>query len=130
MVASLFQVLIGFSGVMGFVMKFIGPLSIAPTIALAGLALFDVATRYACTPVVLLMNSSYVCFRCAFARSYAKEQWWIALVTIFLIAMFSQYTKNIAIPCFKFERGQGCVKVNFPLFRLFPVRQKNAEKCD
>ena len=66
MVASLFQVLIGFSGVMGFVMKFIGPLSIAPTIALAGLALFDVATRYACTAVVLLMNSSCLfslCFR-------------------------------------------------------------------
>ena len=44
MVASLFQVLIGFSGLMGFLLKYIGPLSIAPTIALAGLALFDVAT--------------------------------------------------------------------------------------
>ena len=46
MVASLFQVLIGFSGLMGFLLKYIGPLSIAPTIALAGLALFDVATGW------------------------------------------------------------------------------------
>ena len=45
MVASLFQVLIGFSGLMGYILKFIGPLSIAPTISLAGLALFSVATK-------------------------------------------------------------------------------------
>ena len=56
MVASLFQVVIGFSGLMGFLMRFIGPLAISPTISLAGLALFPVATDKAST------------------------QWWIALV--------------------------------------------------
>ena len=56
MVASLFQVLIGFSGLMGFVMRFIGPLVVAPTISLIGLALFDTASEF------------------------AKKQWWITLV--------------------------------------------------
>lgn len=56
MVAALFQVLIGFSGLMGWMLRFIGPLSIAPTIALIGLSLFDVAAEF------------------------AKKQWWITLV--------------------------------------------------
>lgn len=43
MVSSLFQVLVGFSGLMGFLMRFIGPVSIAPTIILIGLSLFEVA---------------------------------------------------------------------------------------
>ena len=44
MVASVFQVVIGFSGIIGFLLRWIGPLAIAPTIALAGLALFDTAS--------------------------------------------------------------------------------------
>ena len=47
MVSSLFQIVIGFSGVMGFLLKFIGPLTICPTIALVGLPLFNVAANFA-----------------------------------------------------------------------------------
>uniref|UniRef100_A0A8C1QG09 Zgc:110789 n=1 Tax=Cyprinus carpio TaxID=7962 RepID=A0A8C1QG09_CYPCA len=43
MVGSLFQVLVGFSGLIGLFMRFIGPLTIAPTISLIGLSLFDSA---------------------------------------------------------------------------------------
>ncbi|CAB1313579.1 unnamed protein product [Coregonus sp. 'balchen'] len=43
MVGSLFQVLVGFSGLIGFFMRFIGPLTIAPTISLIGLSLYDSA---------------------------------------------------------------------------------------
>lgn len=43
MVGSLFQVFVGFSGLIGFFMRFIGPLTIAPTISLIGLSLFDSA---------------------------------------------------------------------------------------
>lgn len=39
--ASLIQVAIGYSGLMGFLLKYISPLTIAPTIALVGLALID-----------------------------------------------------------------------------------------
>lgn len=43
MVASVLQVLVGFSGLIGFLMRFIGPLTIAPTISLIGLSLYDSA---------------------------------------------------------------------------------------
>ena len=56
MVASVFQVVIGFTGAIGWMLQYIGPLSISPTISLAGLALFDVAT------------------------GFAAKQWWITLV--------------------------------------------------
>lgn len=39
--ASLIQVAIGYSGLMGLLLKYISPLTIAPTIALVGLALID-----------------------------------------------------------------------------------------
>lgn len=47
MVACIVQVVIGFSGFMGFVLRYIGPLAIAPTIALIGLALFKEAADLA-----------------------------------------------------------------------------------
>lgn len=43
MVASCVQMLVGFSGIIGFLMRFIGPLTIAPTISLVALPLFDSA---------------------------------------------------------------------------------------
>lgn len=43
MVGSIFQVFVGFSGLIGLFMRFIGPLTIAPTISLIGLSLFDSA---------------------------------------------------------------------------------------
>ena len=47
MVSSLFQILIGFTGLVGFFLRFIGPLTIAPTITLVGVALFKVAATNA-----------------------------------------------------------------------------------
>ena len=46
MVASIVQITIGFSGLLGYVLKFIGPLTIVPTIVLVGMPLFDTAYRY------------------------------------------------------------------------------------
>lgn len=43
MVASVLQIVVGFSGLIGFLMRFIGPLTIAPTISLMGLSLYDSA---------------------------------------------------------------------------------------
>ena len=47
MISSLFQIVIGFSGIMGFALKYIGPLTICPTIALVGLPLFGTAGSFA-----------------------------------------------------------------------------------
>ena len=46
MIASLVQITIGFTGLLGFLLKFIGPLTIAPTIVLVGLPLFETAYQY------------------------------------------------------------------------------------
>ena len=45
-IASLFQVAVGFTGLLGLLLRFIGPITIASTISLVGLALFDVAADF------------------------------------------------------------------------------------
>ncbi|XP_053374414.1 solute carrier family 23 member 2-like isoform X2 [Mercenaria mercenaria] len=97
MVASIFQVVIGFSGIMGFLLRFIGPLAITPTIALIGISLFEAGS------------------------SFASQQWWIALTTMFLITLCSQYMRNVNVPCFSVAKGKGCTTTKLPLFSLFPV---------
>ena len=55
MVASLLEIVLGFTGAIGFLLRYIGPLSIAPTVSLLGVSLF----------------------RSAAAK--ASHQWWIAI---------------------------------------------------
>ena len=43
MVASLFEVVLGLSGLMGVLLKFVGPLVIVPVVSLIGLSLVPVA---------------------------------------------------------------------------------------
>lgn len=43
--AAAFQVFIGYSGLMGLLLRFISPVTIAPTIALVGLSLFSAGPR-------------------------------------------------------------------------------------
>ncbi len=44
--SSLFQIVIGSLGFMGLLLRYIGPLAIAPTIGLVGIALFEPAANY------------------------------------------------------------------------------------
>ena len=46
MLASLTQVILGCTGLLGFLLRFIGPLTVAPTIALIGLSLTNIITMY------------------------------------------------------------------------------------
>nr|XP_031530463.1 solute carrier family 23 member 2-like isoform X3 [Vicugna pacos] len=97
MVASCVQMLVGFSGLIGFLMRFIGPLTVAPTIALVALPLFDTA------------------------GSDAGIHWGIAATTVFLIVLFSQYLKTIAVPVPVYGREKKCHTSKFYLFQVFPV---------
>lgn len=97
MVASLVQIFIGFSGLMEVFLRFVGPLTIMPTITLIGLSLFEVA----------YLNAS--------------GQWYIALTVVVLIALFSQYLKDVEVPCLSYKRKQGLIKVSLPIFKMFPV---------
>ncbi|WP_411845897.1 solute carrier family 23 protein [Roseibacillus persicicus] len=67
---SFFEMIIGFSGLMGKVLKFITPVTIAPTIALIGLALFK------------------------FGAPLAGQHWGIGGLTILLLILFSQYLRS------------------------------------
>uniref|UniRef100_A0A674IRV7 Solute carrier family 23 member 1-like n=1 Tax=Terrapene triunguis TaxID=2587831 RepID=A0A674IRV7_9SAUR len=84
MVASCFQIFVGFSGLIGFLMRFIGPLTIAPTITLVALPLF---------------NS---------AGDEAGSHWGISAMTIFFIVLFSQYLKNVPVPLPSYQGFRKC----------------------
>ena len=43
-VASIFQLVIGYTGLLGLLLRFISPLTIGPSVAMIGLSLFDVAS--------------------------------------------------------------------------------------
>ena len=47
MMTSLVQITVSLTGMIGFLLPFIGPLTIAPTITLMGISLFDVAAESA-----------------------------------------------------------------------------------
>ncbi|KAK9516996.1 hypothetical protein VZT92_024894 [Zoarces viviparus] len=97
MVGSLFQVIVGFSGLIGFFMRFIGPLTIAPTISLIGLSVFDSA------------------------GTSAGNHWGIASMTIALIILFSQYLHHIPVPFPTFSKEKKLHTSRVYVFQLFPV---------
>uniref|UniRef100_A0A8C8SX27 Solute carrier family 23 member 1-like n=1 Tax=Pelusios castaneus TaxID=367368 RepID=A0A8C8SX27_9SAUR len=97
MVAACFQIFVGFSGLIGFLMRFIGPLTISPTITLVALPLF---------------NS---------AGDEAGSHWGISAMAIFFIVLFSQYLKNVPVPLPSYHGSRKCHFSKVYLFQIFPV---------
>ncbi|XP_075715508.1 solute carrier family 23 member 1-like [Rhinoderma darwinii] len=95
-VASCFQLFLGFSGLIGLLLRFIGPLSITPTITLIGLSLFGEAGK-----------------KCG-------THWGIAVITVALIIIFSQYMRHVEVPLISYRRGKWKIS-KYPVFKLFPV---------
>ncbi|MCI4380377.1 hypothetical protein PGIGA_G00239110 [Pangasianodon gigas] len=94
LVASLLQVVLGLSGLVGFVLKFIGPLAIAPTINLIGLSLFIQAGKK------------------------SGAHWGISALTVSLILLFSQYLSKVKVPLIAYRDRKWKV-FHYPLFSLF-----------
>uniref|UniRef100_A0A3P8X4Y8 Si:dkey-106n21.1 n=1 Tax=Cynoglossus semilaevis TaxID=244447 RepID=A0A3P8X4Y8_CYNSE len=94
LVSSLIQIVIGFSGLVGFVLKYIGPLAIAPTINLIGLSLFIEAGKK------------------------SGAHWGIAALTVCLILLFSQYLGKVNVPMIAYKDKKWKV-FQYPLFKLF-----------
>lgn len=46
MTASLAQVIIGCTGMLGLLLEYLGPITVVPTISLVGLSLVDVALQF------------------------------------------------------------------------------------
>lgn len=74
-VAGITEVIIGYTGVMGWLKQHMGPIVIAPVIALIGLALFN-------SPQIVNPNS---------AAAGTGQNWWLLGLTLVLIVAFSQY---------------------------------------
>ncbi|XP_076352603.1 solute carrier family 23 member 2-like [Tachypleus tridentatus] len=96
-VASIFEIVIGLSGVIGIILQWLTPLVIVPTISLIGLSLFEEAA------------------------STASKNWGISFMTILLLVLFSQYLENINIPGCSYSRERGWKIEKLPVFKLFPV---------
>ncbi|XP_061576897.1 solute carrier family 23 member 2 isoform X1 [Cololabis saira] len=94
LVSSLLQIVLGFSGLVGLVLKYIGPLAIAPTINLIGLSLFIEAGK-----------------KCG-------GHWGIAALTVCLILLFSQYLSKVDVPMIAYKDKKWKV-FQYPLFKLF-----------
>uniref|UniRef100_A0A3Q3E822 Si:dkey-106n21.1 n=1 Tax=Labrus bergylta TaxID=56723 RepID=A0A3Q3E822_9LABR len=94
LVSSLLQIVLGLSGLVGFVLRFIGPLAIAPTINLIGLSLFIEAGKK------------------------SGGHWGIAALTVCLILLFSQYLSKVDVPMIAYKDKKWKV-FQYPLFKLF-----------
>nr|XP_026693018.1 solute carrier family 23 member 2-like isoform X2 [Ciona intestinalis] len=96
-VAALFEVILGMTGTVGLMMRLIGPVTIAPTIALIGLDLF------------------------ASAPFHASTNWATAIFTSTALIVSSQYLSHIKVPFFSFNRKRKCHVIWVPAFKMFPV---------
>lgn len=96
-ISALLQVFIGYSGLVGKILKFITPLTIVPTVSLVGLTLFE------------------------HAAETASKHWGIAVGTTGMLTLFSQIMVNVKIPIITYRKAYGIEIKKFELFKLFPV---------
>ncbi|KAK3595861.1 hypothetical protein CHS0354_014685 [Potamilus streckersoni] len=95
--ASLVEVLLGCTGTIGLLMRYIGPLTVAPVISLIGLSLFKIPL------------------------TYAQKHWGISGLSAALVIIFILYLNRLRVPL-----PLSCIKgrptiTKVPLFQLFPV---------
>ncbi|GAB0094180.1 solute carrier family 23 member 1 [Sergentomyia squamirostris] len=96
-VSALFQVFIGYTGLVERLIRVITPLTIVPTVGLVGLTLFE------------------------HAAETASKHWGIAVGTTAMLTLFSQVMTNVTVPVVKYRKESGLETRPFALFKLFPV---------
>eukprot|EP00090_Calanus_glacialis_P008365 TRINITY_DN16685_c0_g1_i3.p1 TRINITY_DN16685_c0_g1~~TRINITY_DN16685_c0_g1_i3.p1 ORF type:complete len:575 (-),score=125.95 TRINITY_DN16685_c0_g1_i3:271-1995(-) len=95
-VASIFQLVIGYTGLIGLMLRYITPLTITPSVTMIGVSLFGAA--------------SHNC----------QGNWGVAILTIVVMTLCSQYLRNITIPLPLWKDGKMTVSP-VPVFKLFPI---------
>ncbi|KAL5237381.1 hypothetical protein ACI65C_004791 [Semiaphis heraclei] len=96
-VSALFQVFLGYSGLIGKLVKYVTPLTIVPTVSLVGLSLFENAAES------------------------ASKHWGISMGTIILLTLFSQFLTKVKCPVPTYSKTNGFSISKFNVFQLFPV---------
>ncbi|XP_063784320.1 solute carrier family 23 member 1 isoform X2 [Pseudophryne corroboree] len=96
-VSSSVETIIGLVGLPGSLLNYIGPLTVAPTISLIGLSVFEAAGQR------------------------AGSHWGISILVLTLIILFAQYLRNITLvlPYYKF--GHGIRTYKLQVFKMFPI---------
>ncbi|XP_069810350.1 solute carrier family 23 member 1 [Dendropsophus ebraccatus] len=96
-VSSLVEIVIGFVGLPGALLNYIGPLTVAPTISLIGLSVFEAAGER------------------------AGSHWGISILVLTMIILFAQYLRNITlnIPCYRIGKRTKTYKLQ--IFKMFPI---------
>ncbi|XP_060570875.1 solute carrier family 23 member 2-like [Ruditapes philippinarum] len=95
--ASLFEVFVGFTGIVGILLRFIGPLTISVVISLIGLSLYKI-------PMI-----------------YIRTHWGLSSVCIILIILFMLYFGRVAIPCPPFCASKKSKGNKVSIFQMFPI---------
>ena len=97
-VASVLQVVMGYCGIIGIMLKYITPLTIAPSVAMIGISLFGSA------------------------NSLCAGNWGISMGTVLVMVLFSQYLKDapLPVPSFVWSEKKLVVKKTY-ILRIFPV---------
>ncbi|CAG0917446.1 unnamed protein product [Notodromas monacha] len=86
------------TGAVGFILRFITPVSVVPLVALVGLSLFDAAS------------------------ASSSKNWGLACITMALIVVFSQYLRHLSIPVPSYDKETRKFRTKpFPLFELLPI---------
>ncbi|XP_072315787.1 solute carrier family 23 member 1 [Eucyclogobius newberryi] len=97
-VSSLTEVVIGALGLPGLMLRFIGPLTITPTVSLIGLSVFNTAGER------------------------AGSHWGLSSLCILLILLFAQYLRSISLPLpFYNSKKKGVSYTRVHVFKMFPI---------
>ncbi|XP_071091112.1 solute carrier family 23 member 2-like [Haliotis cracherodii] len=97
MLASGAQFLLGVSGILGFLLRFIGPLTVAPTVLVLGITL------------------------CRYMVPLCEQHWGIASLSILLMFGFSIFLANVKLPFPGCSREKKCHVTHYPIFQLNAV---------
>ncbi|XP_013420342.1 solute carrier family 23 member 1 isoform X1 [Lingula anatina] len=95
--ASLAQVLLGCTGAIGFMLHFIGPLTIAPSIIMIGLSVYEIIAKL------------------------AQPHWGLWALTCAIVIICGVFLEKVEVPFVWWNKKRGFHKVSCKLFVLFPV---------
>lgn len=95
--SSILELLIGLCGLPGLLLKYIGPLTITPTVSLIGLSVFTTAGER------------------------AASHWGLSALCIFLIVLFAQYLRETSVPFPVYKRKRGLTFTRVHIFKMFPI---------
>lgn len=96
-VSSIFQIFLGFTGLIGVLLRWITPLTILPTIMLVGLSVFDIAAEQ------------------------AADHWGISLMSTAILILYSQYLTGVSVPIPSLRKGCSVTFHWVKIFKLFAV---------